>query len=514
MFSRSRLQMFVADTSSTSATNAPTVLVNGYFNSGGAQQSGGEHEKRIVFASDLDYVRGRQSWRTGIVLDGGWYRSDASANYLGTYTFDNMDAYLANRPSNYSRRIGDPNLSFSMLQGAVYVQDDIRPRKNLTLSPGVRYELQSHTGSAANIGPRFGATWAPTASGQTTLRASTGIFYEYLPRGTYEQSLRVDGVHQQELNIFNPTYPDPGNLGTTPPINKYLLDAGYQMPRITRISGGVDQGFLRVNRVSLTYSYQRGERQARGQDLNSAVNGIRPNPAFRDIIEAVSDAESRRHQIQIDGNINPGAMLPAFKGPLISLKRTTLFINYQLTWLRNNTDGAFAIPATGDLNAEWGPGAGDVRHRANITFNNQIIRNVMVGLNVNATTGDAYNELTGRDDNGDGIFNDRPAGVGRNTLRATGQTTVNLFLAYVVAFGKQATLPPGIGVFGGGNAATVRTVDQSGGRYRVQFFVQCNNLTNQSNYLGYSGTLSSPFFGRPTTVRDMRKIDAGIGLNF
>jgi len=517
MFSRSRLQLFVADSASTSATQAPTVLVNGFFNSGGAQQSGGEHEKRVNFASDLDYVRGRQSWRTGIVLDGGWYRSDASANYLGTYTFDNMDAYLANRPSNYSRRIGDPNLSFSVLQGAVYVQDDIRPRKNLTLSPGVRYEIQSHAGSAANIGPRFGVTWAPTASGQTTLRASTGIFYEFLPRGTYEQALRVDGVRQQEVNIFNPSFPDPGSAGTVLPINKYLLDAGYQMPRITRVSGGIDQTIMRVSRVALTYSYQRGERQARGLDLNSpvnGVNGIRPNPAFRDIIEAVSDAESRRHQIQFDGTINPGAMLPAFKGPLISLKRTTLFINYQLTWLRNNTDGAFAIPATGDLNAEWGPGAGDVRHRANITFNNQIIRNVMVGLNVNATTGDAYTELTGRDDNGDGIFNDRPAGVGRNTLRATGQVNVNLFLGYVIAFGRQATLPPGIGVFGGGNAATVRTVDQSGGRYRVQFFVQCNNLTNQANYLGYSGTMSSPFFGRPTTVRDMRKIDAGISLNF
>ncbi len=142
------------------------------------------------------------------------------------------------------------------------------------------------------------------------------------------------------------------------------------------------------------------------------------------------------------------------------------------------------------------------------------MRNVLVGLNVNASTGDAYTLLTGRDDNGDGIFNDRPAGIGRNTLRATGQTNINLFLAYQIAFGRQATLPPGIGVFGGGAAATVRTVDQSGGRYRVQFFIQGQNLTNQSNYLGYSGTLSSPFFGRPTTVREMRKIDAGINLNF
>ena len=513
-FWRSRLQMFVADATTTSATEAPTIRVNDFFTSGGAQLAGGEHSKRLNFASDLDYVRGMQSWRAGIVLDGGWYRSDASSNYLGTYTFDNMDAYLANRPSNYSRRIGDPNLSFGNVQFGVYLQDDIRPRKNLTLSPGVRFEAQSHVGGVANIGPRFGITWAPTASGQTTLRASTGIFYDWLPTGTYEQSLRVDGVRQQELNIVNPSYPDPDGFGTVPPINKYLLDAGYQMPRITRISGGVDQGFLKVNRVSLTYSFQDGTRLARGLNLNAATNGIRPDPAFRNIIQAVSDAESRQHQVQFDGNINPGAMLPAVKGPLISWKRTTLFINYQLTWLRNNTDGAFAIPATGDLTAEWGPAANDVRHRANISFNNQIVRNVLVGLNVNASSGDAYTLLTGRDDNGDGIFNDRPAGIGRNTLRATGQTNVNLFLAYQIAFGRQATLPPGIGVFGGGAAATVRTVDQSGGRYRVQFFIQGQNLTNQSNYLGYSGTMSSPFFGRPTTVREMRKIDAGINLNF
>jgi len=513
-FWRSRVQMFIADSESVSATQVPTIRVNDFFTSGGAQLAGGEHSKRLNVASDLDYVRGRQSWRAGVVLDGGRYRSDASANYLGTYTFDNLDAYLANRPSNYSRRIGDPNLSFGNMQFAVYVQDEIRPRKNLTLSPGVRYEVQSHVGGGANIGPRFGVTWAPTASGQTTLRASTGIFYDWLPTGTYEQSLRVDGLRQQELNVFNPSYPDPGGLGAVPPINKYLLDSGYRMPRITRVSGGVDQGFRRVNRVSMTYSYQQGERLARGLNLNTATNGIRPDPAFRNIVQAVSDAASRQHQLLVDGNINPGAMLPAFKGPLISWKRTTLFINYQLTWLRNDADGPFAIPATGDLGAEWGPAANDVRQRANISFNNQIVRNVLVGLNVNLSSGDAYTLLTGRDDNGDGVFNDRPVGTGRNTLRTTGQANVNLFLAYQIAFGRQATLPPGIGVFGGGAAATVRTVDQSGGRYRVQFFIQGQNLTNQSNYLGYSGTMSSPFFGRPTTVREMRKVDAGINLNF
>jgi len=135
-------------------------------------------------------------------------------------------------------------------------------------------------------------------------------------------------------------------------------------------------------------------------------------------------------------------------------------------------------------------------------------------LSVEGSSGAPYTVTTGADDNGDGIFNDRPAGTGRNTLRATGQTAINMFLAYQIAFGRQATLPPGIGVFGGGGAATVRSVDVSGGKYRVQFYIQGQNLTNESNYLGYSGTLTSPFFGRPTTVRDMRKIDAGINLSF
>ena len=40
------------------------------------------------------------------------------------------------------------------------------------------------------------------------------------------------------------------------------------------------------------------------------------------------------------------------------------------------------------------------------------------------------------------------------------------------------------------------------------------NLTNRANYQGYSGMMTSPFFARPTAVREMRKIDAGINLNF
>jgi hypothetical protein len=138
----------------------------------------------------------------------------------------------------------------------------------------------------------------------------------------------------------------------------------------------------------------------------------------------------------------------------------------------------------------------------------------MVSLGLNASTAPPYTLLTGRDDNGDGVYNDRPAGAGRNTLRATGQANVFMMVGYMFTFGHMAPLPPGVGVFGGGNTAQVRTFDQGTARYRLQVFAQAQNLTNEKNYLGYSGTQTSPFFRQPTTVAGMRKIDFGMSLSF
>jgi hypothetical protein len=241
-FWRSRVQLFWSDAVTQSATDTPTIRVLDAFTSGGAQRAGGDHSRTLDVASDLDYVLGRHSLRTGLVLDSTWYHSDATANYVGTYTFDNLQAYLANQPSNYTRRVGDPNIRYGNLQGGIYVQDDIRVRKNLTLTPGIRYELQAHVQDYANIGPRFGATWAPFARGQTTLRSSVGIFYDWLSTSTYDQTVRLDGLHQQEINIVNPSFPDPSAAGVVPSINRYVLRNAFSAPRSTQLPARIACG--------------------------------------------------------------------------------------------------------------------------------------------------------------------------------------------------------------------------------------------------------------------------------
>ena len=89
-FTESRLQVRWTDSRSTSSVEAPTIRVNDAFTTGGAQQAGGTRTLEFEAATDLDYVRGRHSMRTGLLLEGGRYRSDASSNYLGTFTFASL----------------------------------------------------------------------------------------------------------------------------------------------------------------------------------------------------------------------------------------------------------------------------------------------------------------------------------------------------------------------------------------------------------------------------------------
>jgi hypothetical protein len=500
-FSRSRLQFTWNDNESQSRVEQPTIRVNDAFTLGGAQVAGGQHSRVLNLATDYDYVRSIHTVRTGLAVDLLRVHADDTSNYLGTYTFESLAAYEANRPRSYTRRIGDPDIAYTSVQGAWYVQDDVRVRRNLTLSAGARYEAQTHVSDYNNLAPRVGFTWAPLKSGATTLRASWGTFYDWMLGNTYEQTLRVDGVRQQEINILDPTYPDVPAFGASTPVARYLLGNDVQLPRNSRVSLGVDQRLARRVQSNVTYSHIHGATVWRGVNLNQPVGGVRPQPQFGNIIEVFSDAESRQHQVATSLTVNPGALLPAFNAPRIDWKRVTVFFNHTLGFLDNNSDGPFVPPPGGSLLAEWGPGGQDIRHRLNVTVNNQIVRNLLMNFNVNYNSGAPYTIRTGFDDNGDLIFNDRPFGVDRNSLRGASQWSINPAMAYTFTFGRNITsLPPGVGVIANGAAPTVVSVDQSGARFRLQLVVQAQNITNHANYGGYSGTLTSPFYGRPTLV--------------
>ena len=475
------------------------------FTSGGAQRKGGVHNRMFAYASDLDYVRGRHSLRVGLQVDGGRYRTDTSTNYLGTYTFENLDAFNEGRPRSYTQRVGDPTVEYWNVQTALFIQDDFRPRKNLSLSYGLRYEIQTHVEDPVNIAPRAGLTWSPFKSGRTTVRGSWGIFYDWFSMGTYSQVLQSDGTHQQEVNLINPTFPDPGPL--TPagsPTNRYLLDPDMRLPGVNRLSAGVSQTVsTRVN-IGSSYSYSRREGLLVGENLNTPVDGVRPDPRFANLLRAMSLAASRDHSVSLNMNFNLGrvgaANTAAARAKLFDWRRGLNVSLYPyLTFSDNNTDGAFAVPATGDLEQEWG--AAGSRGYLEMNLGTSMLRNLNVYFYVTQQGRSPLTVRTGFDDNGDLIFNDRPDGVGRGTERVPGTFNSSLNFNYSFGLGSATTTQSG-GVMimssGVGGLSAQAAPSVTAPRYRINIGVSINNPLNRPNYTGYGNVVGSTNFMQPT----------------
>ncbi len=542
-----RLSIFGSDSVAASSIEAPTIVVNDAFTSGGAQRRGGTHGRNYWFNSDLDYVRGIHSLRTGAEVQYSRFRADSDSNYLGTYVFESLDALEAGRPRSYSRRLGDPNVRYTNVQAALYIQDDIKIRKSLTVTGGVRYEAQSHVDDRLNFAPRAGITWAPFKSGKTTLRGSWGMFYDWLSTGVYSQTLQVDGFRQRELNIVNPAFPDPGALGATPPTNRYLPADDLTMAYSQRLSAGLAQRLSRRIDSNVLYSYGYRYALLAGRNLNAPVNGVRPDPEFANVVLASPDGRGRQHSVNASLNVNlaplpaggapgpggsgpmlmpggpmmimmgPGGGPAASSGPRFSWRRgLTLSGFYNLGRNYDNTDGAFAIPASVNLDDEWGPAMFDRRHNGHVAITSGALRNLSARLGFGGTSAAPLTIRTGFDDNGDLVFNDRPAGVPRNSVRTLGSWNSSTNFGYSFTLGKkQITSGGGVQIMGSPAGLTVNpTAAQTMPRYRLNVAVNVQNLLNRPAYSGFSGIETSPFFLQPTSASGVRRVTFSTNVSF
>ena len=518
IFGESRLQLRRQSSSSLSATESATVRVLDTFTSGGAQQAGGREATEVEWATNVDWARGRHAIRFGALVEGGWYRSDNRTNYLGTFTFTSRDDFAAGRPATYSQRLGDPLVDYSQWQAGLYIQDDWRAASNLTLSGGLRQEFQTHLDDRLNLAPRGGFTWSPFKNGRTTVRGGGGIFYEWLESEIYEQTLRVDGTRQRDLVIMNPGYPDPfaGGAAQVLPASKYMLAGDLVMPKRIMATAGLSHRFTATLGANISYNRFRGENRFRGRNINAPVNGLRPDPALGNITQVESTARLEGQTVSVGMNF----AIPA--------RRLFVFANYAWMKQESDADGAFGLPANSyDPRADWGPVAGIPRHNLSAMFTSSVTKSLRLSLGGSLRSGTPYNITTGRDDNGDTVFNDRPAGVGRNSARAEHMWEVNGRVSYGFGFGKRA--PTNEGPVGGGVIVTHR-VNVGGGpgssdiafggggaedkRIRFEVFASASNIFNAVNRIGYSGVMTSPFFGQPTAAMPGRRVDIGVRVGF
>jgi hypothetical protein len=519
VFAESRFQLHWLSTAAASASEEPTVLVLDAFTAGGAQQAGGRNSTEMEWATNVDWATAKHAVRAGALVEGGSYRSDSRTNYLGTYTFTSLADYEAGRPATYTRRTGDPLVEYSQWQAGVFVQDDWRARKSLTISGGLRQELQTHMDDRWNLAPRAGFTWSPFKNGKTTVRGGAGIFYDWLDADTFEQTLRVDGVRQQDVVVRNPGYPDPFNGGSDQqvlPTSKYTLAGNLVMPKRAMLNVGLSRQLSSTISANVSFNRMKGTNRLRGRNINAPLaDGSRPDPSLGNVTQVESTARLRGQMVNAGLNLN------------IPTRRTMLFANYSWVRQENDADGPFSLPANSyDLAGEWGPAAGVPHHIFSGIVNTTLLKNIRLGFTATARTGSPYGVTTGRDDNGDTVFNDRPAGVSRNSAVSKGMVDAGARVSYAFGFGQR----PAAGGMAGGPTMVIQRVGGPGGasdmlgmlggggaedkRVRFELYVSAQNLFNHVNPTGFSGVMTSPFFGQPTAAMPGRRLDVGMRIGF
>ena len=173
----------------------------------------------IGFIDSLSWVRGNHNMKFGGEIRPIRMYTDRLGGT--TYTFSNLNAFLANTPASV-QYLGDVSAPSPFTNGPggqrlaqqsyyiAYGQDEWKVRPGLTLSYGLRYEYyaplreknnqqiffnidtgtlrpvteQPYKSSKNNFGPRVALTWSPKQSsggffggGKTVIRGGAGIFY-------------------------------------------------------------------------------------------------------------------------------------------------------------------------------------------------------------------------------------------------------------------------------------------------------------------------------------------------
>ena len=521
-----RVQWNHSQSGQHSVSSLPTVIVIDAFSAGGSGVNNDTNNRTWDISDDFDFNVKKHAMRVGMRLEGGAYQQQDARNQYGTFTFGSLESYLAGLPTTYTQRVGLVNTSFSQYQFGAYWQDDFRINRNLSLSVGVRQEVQSHLTDKINLMPRFGYTWNPFGW-KTALRGGYGMFYDWYDSNLYDQTLRVNGVDQTDILILNPGYPDPGTGGIALSGGRVVADPDLKMPYVHQASIGAERALTPTFTVQASLAMQRGVNQLRSRNLNAPdASGVRPQPTVGTITQIESTGESSLDRLTFGFNYR----IPA-AGAFI-------FGNYTLASAKNHGDNPLSLPANSlNPDAEWGPASQDVRHRFNTMFNFRLPFAMRANVNANVSSAAPFTITTGRDDNADGVTNDRPAGVGRNSARGTARFELGTRVTRGFAFGgtpagvqNQQAGPAGPGGGpGGGRDFALQGPPPGGGpgggpggpggvqtnqRFNVEFYVQAFNLLNRTNYQNFSGNMLSSFFLNPTSASQARRVEVGMQFRF
>jgi hypothetical protein len=436
---------------------------------------------------------------------------------------------LGGGASQFSIAAGMPRVSLGQTDVEVYALDDWRLKPNMTLSAGLRYEIQTNIHTTGDFGPRLALSWSPPAKNgaapKTVVRLGSGLFYNRV--GTYftQQALRFNGRTQQQFVIQNPLFfpviPTIDQLlsqATTGPqsLTTYQKDPQLRPSFVWISAATIERQLPGKTSVSLTYYRQNVKHLFQTVNINAPFPGTYVLGDPTSGTRPYGDAAGNIFQYEAGGILNLNDIWVEVKN---NLNQHVSFSAYYETLDAHNTGDNGSPSNPYNLRQDYSRASWLRRHYFNLLGTFTAPHGVQFSPLLLIASGNPYDVTIGSDLNGDTIANDRPAFatdlsrpsvvmtpfgafdtkpmpgqklVPRNYLTGAGLWNMNMRVSKTFGFGAPRETPPA-----GYKGPPVH-------RYGVNFNVDVNNIFNHVNPGGFVGNLSSPLFGQSTQINIFR----------
>lgn len=517
------------------SSNQPSIIVAGSFSSGGANlQRLSRNEKRLEIADYLTTNIGLHTLKFGTQIYNRRICEIRAENTNGSFFFggatlsdetriSSLEQYRralsglsGGVPTRFSITTGAPQVSVNQWLFAAFVQDEWKLNLKLLLSFGIRYEAQTAPPDAASFAPRIGIAFAPDKKQNWVLRARAGVFYERFEDALTLEAERLDGRRQQQIIVDSPSYPFPfanGNINNAIPTIR-IFDSNLQPPASLQMRLEVERQLPRGWKISASHSWALGWSNLRSRNINAPViNSVNSDPrtaprpfgVAENILQFESSGKFRGRVLYVGVNQNTNKFFSVNAG----------YLNFDF---RTDADHAFALPQSSyDLTGEWARPVWQTRHRVFVSTTANLPYKLRLSASLNAASGTPFNITTGRDNNGDGNFNDRP-----NISFSTDAQAVATIFGFLNPNITGGNLRRNIGInpptatldLNLSRAFVIGKTKNGEGHYKLTANIRAANALNRANLFGTVGVLSSPLFGRATAANPARRIEFGLRFNF
>ncbi|HEX8367762.1 MAG TPA: TonB-dependent receptor [Pyrinomonadaceae bacterium] len=317
---------------------------------------------------------------------------------------------------------GNPKINLSQYDYAFYVQNSYKLTPTVAVSFGLRYENQNNIKDSSNFAPRAGIIWAPKAKEKQNplfslprISIGYGIFYSRFPlNNTLNVRLSNDADRAQYLitdtDVLDlyPNVPSVGSLQQSAlPKTQRFIDNKLKTPVQSLFTVAATQKLSGGFSLNLSMTTGTTFRQIVTHNVNAPLAGtfnpldprasILPFPEAGNVYGSFSNGKAKKTKLSARLQFPNTGNLYAY-------------LSYSFVKSKNNVVSGSGAPFDSyDFSQEFAPGTADGMHSLDGYSSYQLPYGFSVGGSYTFHTGGRFNIFTGRDTNGDGFFNERPA---------------------------------------------------------------------------------------------------------